>query len=316
MMANAQQVFPWAEELRVPEVPVRSETAVGSTAQLRPPTSAASATAPVSQALSQFDESAAGPPVPVPLPEAVAAGVFGLDVTGAIEPDAEQVAALVNEHANELIGLLVEAEALREAIRTGTDPRTGRAYRDSDAALKAAERNTAELRRIESTYADALAAFEEGFGTEATRQLDEWVRAEIAGGTHRRGGYDPGHPWHYYAAGDNAPPIPFDQIPACEEAGRWLERDLPKQPTKRVTRMRETLKREEEQLAADRERYEDVIARGAEALSRYDREIAYGGNDELARASTLALKYNHIRLGLGRIAWLRQRLPSQAEFVR
>ncbi len=316
MMAKTQQVFPWAEELRVPEVPVRPESTAGSTDEPLPVASNASATTPAPQETGSFNEGASGPPVPVPLPAAVAAGVFGLDVTGAIEPDAEQVAALVSEHANELIGLFDEAEALREAIRTGTDPRTGRAYRNSDATLKAAERNMAELRRVETTYADALAAFEDGFGSEATRHLGEWVRAEIAGGTHRMGGYDPGHPWHYYMAGDNAPPNPFDQIPACEEAGRWLDRDLPKQPAKRVTKMRDILKREEEQLAADRERYEDVIARGAEALSRYDREIAYGGNDELARASTLALKYNHIRLGLGRIAWLRKRLPSQAEFAR
>lgn len=315
-MAKAQQVFPWAEQLRVPEVPVRPESTAGSTAQSLPPTSAANANASAQQGIGQFAEVALGPPVPVPLSEAVAAGVFGLDVTGAIALDAEQVAALVSEHANELIGLIGEAEALREAIRTGTDPRTGRAYRDSDATSKAAERNTAELHRVESTYTDALAAFEEGFGAEATRQLDEWVRAEIAGGTHRMGGYDPGHPWHYYVAGDNAPPIPFDQISPCEEAGRWLERDLPKHPAKRVAKMRETLNREEQQLAADRERYEDVIAHGAEALSRYDREIAYGGNDELARASTLALKYNHIRLGLGRIDWLRQRVGSQQEFGR
>ncbi len=315
-MAKAQQVFPWAEQLRVPEVPVRPESTAGSTAQSLPPTSAANANASAQQGIGQFAEVALGPPVPVPLSEAVAAGVFGLDVTGAIALDAEQVAALVSEHANELIGLIGEAEALREAIRTGTDPRTGRAYRDSDATSKAAERNTAELRRVEQSYADALAAFEEGFGTDATQTLDEWVRREIAGGTHRRGGYDPGHPWHYYTAGDNAAPIPFEQIPPCGDAGRWLEQELPKNPAKRIAKMRELLEREEQQLGADRQRYDEIIAHGAEALSRYDREIAYGGNDELARASSIALKYNHIRLGLSRIAWLRQRVSSQGEFAQ
>lgn len=78
--------------------------------------------------------------------------------------------------------------------------------------------------------------------------------------------------------------------------------------------MHELLEHEEQQLAADREQYGEIIVHGAEALSRYDREIAYGGNNELARVSSLALKYNHIRLGLGRVTWLRQRLPSQAEF--
>lgn len=255
-----------------------------------------------------------GPPIPTPLPDAVGAGVFGVEVDGPIEPDAAQVAALVHEHANELIGLLGEAEALRDAIRNGTDPRSGHTYRNAETAAKAAEKHTAELRRVEQSYSDALAAFEEGFGADATQALDEWVRAEVAGGTHKRVGYDPGHPWHYYPAGDNAPSIPFEQIPPCEDAGRWLEQDLPKNPAKRTAKLRELLKREELQLAADRQRYDDIIVHGADALSRYDREIAYGGNDELARASSLALKYNHIRLGLGRVAWLRQRLPSQAEF--
>lgn len=257
-----------------------------------------------------------GPPIPTPLPDAVAAGVFGVEVDGPIEPDAEQVAALVYEHANELIGILCEAETLRDAIRNGSDPRSGHVYRNAETAAKAADTHAAELRRVERSYTDALAAFEEGFGRYATQSLDEWVRAEVAGGTHRRGGYDPGHPWHYYAAGDHAPPIPFDQIPPCEDAGRWLEQALPRNPAKRVAKMRELLEHEELQLAADRQRYDEIIARGAEALSRYDREIAYGGNDELARASSLALKYNHIRLGLGRIAWLRQRVSSQAEFAQ
>ncbi|MBK8270682.1 MAG: hypothetical protein IPK83_21200 [Planctomycetes bacterium] len=93
-------------------------------------------------------------------------------------------------------------------------------------------------------------------------RLDEWVRAEVAGGTHRCGDYDPGHPWHYYVAGDNAPPTPYEQIPPCEDAGRWLEQDLPKNPAKRVAKMRELLEREEQQLVADRLRQEEVIAPG------------------------------------------------------
>lgn len=245
-----------------------------------------------------------GPPLADPLSEAIAAGVFGVETAGPMEPDAEQVAALTREHANELIGLLGEIETLQHAIRTATNLRTGRSHRDSQAAAKVAEQHAAELRRLESTYAAALAAFEEGFGAEAAKRLDEWTRVVAAGGTRKRGGYDPGHPWHYYPAGDNAPPIPFDEITPCEDAGAWLERDLPKNSGKRLAKMRELLEREQRQLDDDRKRYEDIIARGAAALSRYDREIAYGGNDELARASSLALKYSHIRLGLGRLRWL------------
>lgn len=305
MTPNTQQVFPWAEDF-------------GSAAFRSPVPHAAGRAcvqkdAPEASAdrVSEIQAESFEPPVATPLPGAVAAGVFGLEISGPLDPDVEQVAALVEEHAHELLALLNEAEVLREAIRTGADPRTGRLYRDSDAAGQAAERHTVELRRVESSYMDALAAYEEGFGSEAAQRLDEWVRRQAADGGRRQADYDPGHPWHYYSAGDNAAPIPFEQIKPCDEAGRWLESTFPKNPAKRAARMPELLEEELRQLSRDREVYEAVISRGVEALSRYDREIAYGGNDELARAGTLALKYNHIRLGLGRIAWLRARTGGQ-----
>lgn len=315
-MAKTQQLSLWErnpEQPALPDAQFPAEQPLGTSDEVAPALESATNLSNAG-ALEMLETPSidTGPPIPTPLPAAVAAGVFGLETAGPIEPDTEQVAALVHEHANELIGLLGEADALRHAIRTGTAPETGRSYRDADAVAKAADRHAAELQHIETSYADALAAFEEGFGLDATRRLDEWVRAEVAGGAHRRGGYGPDHPWHYYPAGDNRPPIPFEQIPPCDEAGRWLERDLPRSPAKRLQKMREILERERLQLADDRGRYEDIIARGAEALSRFDREIAYSGNDDLARASALALKYNHIRLGLGRIRWLESRLGQRS----
>jgi hypothetical protein len=63
------------------------------------------------------------------------------------------------------------------------------------------------------------------------------------------------------------------------------------------------LTHEQAALTADQERYTDIVQRGAEALSRYDREIAHT-SDAMAVATALALKYNHIGQGLGRAAWL------------
>jgi hypothetical protein len=51
-----------------------------------------------------------------------------------------------------------------------------------------------------------------------------------------------------------------------------------------------------------------LIEHGVDALSQYDREIAHGGNDELAWASAIALKYNHISGARGRVQWLEQQL--------
>lgn len=127
--------------------------------------------------------------------------------------------------------------------------------------------------------------------------------------------YDPGHPWYYLPQGDNASPIPFDDIPASEESGRAMDRELPKTPAKRVIALRAQLESEQRELEAARIRYQEVIDRGAEALSRYDREIAYGGNDELARAGTLALLFNQAAWQKGRVALL-QREHTRGGAVR
>ncbi len=100
--------------------------------------------------------------------------------------------------------------------------------------------------------------------------------------------------------------MPFDSIPPAEDYGRSLERELPKPAAKRIIKARQLLEGERRGLEQTRLHYEDVIERGAEALSRYDREIAYGGNDELARAGTLALLFNQIAWRKGRIAYLEQ----------
>lgn len=82
--------------------------------------------------------------------------------------------------------------------------------------------------------------------------------------------------------------------------------DLPKPRAKRLARARELLTTEQKDLTATEQRYMDVVERGADALSEYDRTIAYGGNAELARASTLALLYNQIAWRRGRVDCLQR----------
>lgn len=250
------------------------------------------------------------PPKFQPLKAAIDAGVFGITGAGPIEPDENDVAALTQEHSHELITTLVEMGVLEDALRSGIDPRSGRMPRTSEAGERLAERCRSELHTLKSKYGDMLAAFVEGFGPDAGNKLDDWAREQVAG-TPGRLPYDPGHPWHYYWAGDGAEPLPLEQIPPADDAGRCLEHHLPKNPAKRRARMHELLGSETQRLDEDRRRYNEVVARGTEALSRFDRDIAYGGNDELAIASTIALKYNHIRIGLGRVRWLREQLGHE-----
>lgn len=142
------------------------------------------------------------------------------------------------------------------------------------------------------------------------------VESSHEGESHDEHRYPPNHPWHYTREGDNASPVPFDDIPPAEDYGRSLERDLPKPAAKRIVKARQLLETESRDLREARTHYEDIIARGADALSRYDREIAYGGNDELARAGTLALLYNQIAWRRGRIAFLEQLQSRSASHFR
>lgn len=121
--------------------------------------------------------------------------------------------------------------------------------------------------------------------------------------------YAPTHPWHYLAAGDGAAPVGVHDIPPVVGVGEFFEVKLRRNPQKRIIRIRELLNQEREQLATDKQRYLDVVERGVEALSRYDREIAYA-SVELAVASTMALKYTHISLGRGRVEWLEEQIET------
>lgn len=134
-------------------------------------------------------------------------------------------------------------------------------------------------------------------------------RPQVDGTCATSSAYAPTHPWHYLAAGDGAAPEAVHEITPADGAGKFLEAKLPRNPQKRIIRIRELLNQEREQLATDKQRYLDVVERGVEALSRYDREVAYS-SVELAVASTIALKYTHISLGLGRVEWLEKQIET------
>jgi hypothetical protein len=246
--------------------------------------------------------------MPKPLPQAVEHGVFGVTTEGAIEPDEEEVRAMTEEHGRELVALLADIQAVEDARRTGEDPRTGKQPRTPEAEEKLRQFLEQEEPRFKSAYAAALDAYARGFGHEAATALDAWVRKTVADCTiEPRNRYDPGHPWHYLPQGDNAAPIPVEQIEPDLDVGRFIERELPKNPAKRLEKLRAALSAEQARVEADKRRYQEIIEKGAEALSRYDREIAHT-SDQMAVATALALKYCHIRYGLGRIAWLEKEL--------
>lgn len=205
-------------------------------------------------------------PIHPPLASSVEAGVFGREEDGStVNPNHEEIDEITQDLA----------ERLQEL--------------PDDSPLKA---------ELFKQYAD-------DFGAEAAAMLDEWIRRqERLDDNLKTDEYDPGHPWHYYHEGDNADVVPVDQIPAAPLTPVHLGVKLPRDAAKRRNKLNIMLEDATRQLKQDEQRYEELTDRGVEALSRYDREIAHGGDDDLAWASAIALKYNHIRYGRGRVSLL------------
>lgn len=71
------------------------------------------------------------------------------------------------------------------------------------------------------------------------------------------------------------------------------------------------LDEERRRLEETATQYQDLVERGADALNRYTREIAYR-DDEMARAGTLALLFNQVAWTKGRIGLLERTLEHHA----
>jgi hypothetical protein len=116
-------------------------------------------------------------PCPNPSLAAVEAGVFGFDENGVIAPTMDDVRALTAEHARELLCLLSDIDHLKSCARHGVDPVSSRAPRGDERRQSLIVRLERERRSLRDRYDDALAAYADGFGWEATEALDAFVKA-------------------------------------------------------------------------------------------------------------------------------------------
>ena len=208
------------------------------------------------------------PPTPRALTESITAGVFGVEEDGTPVNPGD-----------------VEVAAITECV--------------ADALMD--RQDDPEREELLKKYAD-------DFGPKAAEELDRWSSLKPEADETRSSEYDPGHPWHYCERGDGADPLPLEAIPARTVNTEQFNVKWPKNAVKRRAMMQQMLAGQRAQLVEDEQRYQRLIEDGADALSQYDREIAHGGDDELAWASAISLKYNHISGARGRVLWLEQLL--------
>jgi hypothetical protein len=88
-------------------------------------------------------------------------------------------------------------------------------------------------------------------------------------------GYDPGHPWYYILGGR---PLTVEEIEG-NPSGNFLSletKKLPKDQKKRALALLRLQAEVEKASAVDLARYEEIVAKGKAALSRYDILMGYG----------------------------------------
>lgn len=229
-------------------------------------------------------------PCPHPLPAAIRRAAFGTDEEGEpVEPSEEEVAEITVHHGERLMDALESLAAAEAALARGREE-------DRDSGVVAVD-------RARSACQSVLALYEEDFGERAARELEAWARHQVEQSSEATE-FGPGHPWYYLRRGDGREPVPVDEIPMNARADIGLSGRLPRDHEKRRATLLKALHEQRKQLNEDRERYTQLVNHGSDALSVYDCEIAHAGDDELAWASAVALKYNHIANCLGRIAKL------------
>jgi hypothetical protein len=207
-----------------------------------------------------------GLPIAIPMTQAVQGRVFGTEENGEpVVPSVEEIEAITRNVVEDLTELLPDSE------------------------------------QYSTQYVGLLERYSEDFGPLAAKALDEYVRAQATRDDEGAVIWGPGHPWHYYAKGDGKAPIPIVDIPPDEKAGWRFVEGLSKKFFRFPEKLAVILADQQQQLNSDQHRYTELIEKGVAALNHYDRSIAAAGDEPLAWATAISLKYTHIAAGLGRI---------------
>jgi hypothetical protein len=122
--------------------------------------------------------------VPSPLPEAVAAGIFGIEYHlrrggHPPRPTRSQVADMQSEHFAELRYVLADLQHVEKCLRLRIHPQTLKPVKPDRQPwlLNTLER---EQRQLAAHYQMQLAVWEQAFGPIAAHDLDHFVRNAVA----------------------------------------------------------------------------------------------------------------------------------------
>jgi hypothetical protein len=132
--------------------------------------------APVAPALVQYLPWDFKTTFPMPTPQAMDVGIISDE-----DAQPENVKAIHDEHARELLITLNDLDAVLDARRRGVDPRNNKAPMLQEAKERLQKFFETEPGRLENWYANLLGVYEDAFGPEAAQAFDKAVRAWRAG---------------------------------------------------------------------------------------------------------------------------------------
>ena len=113
---------------------------------------------------------------PQPTPEALEAGIVSDE-----DAEPENVRAIHDEHARELLAVLHDLDAVLDARRRGVDPATGRVPTTPAARERLQKLFANEPQRLERWWRTQMDTYESAFGAEAADAFDKAIRARHAG---------------------------------------------------------------------------------------------------------------------------------------
>lgn len=129
--------------------------------------------------------------------------------------------------------------------------------------------------------------------------------------------YEPSHPWYYHLGGK---PLRVEEIATASLSAGSIHSSIsrwPSDPGKQRARLAEVLEREKAELAARIARYTEVVDRGPDVLSGFERtrQREWENSDAGDRAcspyhSTLSLVHNHVVYSMGRVAAIEHMLAA------
>ena len=115
-------------------------------------------------------------PCPEPLQSAVEAGIFGVCADGGLRPSRDEVAAITEERASELLSVLCDLRHLERCLKRHLNPHTGRPLHCLEIRQRIESSMQAGVANLRQHHEACLGAYADALGVAGAEALDNCVQ--------------------------------------------------------------------------------------------------------------------------------------------